>query len=126
MSDSTELRTFITAALRAVSSAVSDARCDSEISSCMIVAPPVTPGKMAIDANLSLYQVIKFDLCVRVTTESSAGGQLSVVSAIVGKVSSVGTNDSTSRMSFGIPVLFIPHPLPPEAIAMIEKHMPNN
>ena len=101
-----ELRTFITKALIDITQGVADAQRQSEETE---IVPHTNIQLNAIELGFTPYQVVKFEVQVRVDESKGSEGKIGVVSSLIG-ASMAGSSSNESQhvttLQFSVPVLF--------------------
>lgn len=104
-----ELRTFITNALLDIVHAVADAQQQSKDTQ---IIPNTQMREPFIGMELTQFQVVKFEVHVRVDESKGSEGKIGVVSSLIGaSVAGKNSNESerTTTLQFSVPVLFSHH-----------------
>jgi len=101
-----ELRTFITKALLDIVNAVADAQQQSENTQ---IIPNTQTASPFIEMGFTPFQVVKFEVQVRVDEAKGSEGKIGVVSSIIGaSMAGKSSNESehTTTLQFSVPILF--------------------
>jgi hypothetical protein len=102
-----ELREFIKAALLDITGAVVDARKELPEGHGEIV-PAARNNYRSVETGISDFQVVEFDVAVRIDDSKSSGAKLTVKAAIFGGGEVQGASESSrgqdARIKFRIPI----------------------
>jgi hypothetical protein len=104
-----ELRTFISRALLDIVNGVADAQGESKDTE---IIPSVNTAQMFVEMGITQYQLVKFEVQVRVDESKGSEGKIGVVSSIIGaSMAGKSSNESehTTTLHFSVPVMFASH-----------------
>lgn len=99
-----ELRTFVTQALLDIVNGITDAQREASVG---VIVPPLKQTFATIETGLSAYQLVRFEICVRVDETKGKEAKIGVVSSLIGAgmaTNNAKASEHSSTLQFSVPV----------------------